>query len=104
MEIVFVKKVVILSNTFKIVYDKLSDGGSFSFSEGVIKVGIKSIKNDPLYVINIISHELLEVILCAMGARYESIRANGNYLFNFDHQTFENAVQLHTMLLTKFTK
>jgi hypothetical protein len=97
-----ISEITILSNRFEIIYDDSHNGGSFNFSEGKIEVGVKSIDKDPLYVISIISHEVMEAILECMGARYADPRIGGNYLFNFNHQTFKNAIQLHTEIMSKF--
>ena len=99
-----IKEVEILSSKFMITYDKTRDAGSFSWRESKIVIGIRSIKTDPSYTLSIISHEVMEIILTGMGARFESSRTADNYLFNFDHQTFENAIQLHTMTMLKFLK
>lgn len=104
MEIKFIKSVEILSSNFRIVWDKKNDGGNFSWSKGEIVIGIKSVKTDPIYTFSIISHEVMEVILSGMGARFDSSRTGENFLFNFDHQTFENAIQIHTQTLSKFIK
>lgn len=99
-----IKNIEILSSNFKIIYDEKTDSGNFSWPHSTITIGIKSIKTDPLYTLSIISHELMEVILCGMGARFDNSRTASNYLFNFDHQTFENAIQIHTQCLSKFLK
>lgn len=104
IELKFIKQIEILAITFKIEWDKTSNGGSFSSGKGIISIGTKSYKTDPLYTMNILSHELMEIILCSMGARFGSSRTGENYLFNFDHQTFENAIELHTQALSKFIK
>lgn len=101
MKIKFIKQVEILSINFRIEWDKTSDGGYFNCADSLIKIGIKSYKKDPLYTVGILSHEIMEVILVMMGARYDSGRTT-NYLFNFDHQIFENAIQIHIQTLNKF--
>jgi len=88
MQIKFIKNIEILSSNFTIIWDKKTDGGSFSWGESKIIVGIKSYKKDPLYTFQILSHEMMELILHGMGARFENSRTLSNYLFNFDHQTF----------------
>ena len=50
----------------------------------------------------ILSHEIMEIILSMMGARFSNGRTMDNYLFNFCHQTFENAIQVHTQTISKF--
>ncbi len=97
-----INHVDILSSTFKVIWDKTSNGAAFSLAKSEIIIGIKSYSNDPLYTWSIINHEVMEVILCMMGARFESSRTAENYLFNFDHQTFENAIQVHAQTISKF--
>ena len=104
MEIKFIKSVEILSSNFRVIWDKKTDGGNFSWSKGEITVGIKSIKTDPVWALQVLSHEIMEVIFSGMGARFDSSRTGDNYLFNFDHQTFENAIQIHAQALSKFIK
>ena len=98
----FIKEVEILSCKFNVVWDKTNNGGSFSWADNNITIGIKSYSKDPLYTMSILSHEIMEVILVGMGGRFDNARTRDNYLFNFDHQTFENAIQLHTQVLNKF--
>jgi hypothetical protein len=104
MQIKFIKNIEVMSSNFSVIWDKTNDAGSFSWSKSEITIGIKSIKKDPLYTFSIISHELMELILVTMGARFQNGRTGDNYLFNFDHQTFENAIQIHTQSLSKFLK
>ena len=104
MNIKFIKEIEVLSSRFNITWDKTSDAGSFNWSDCEIKIGVKSYKKDPLYTLSVISHEVMELILAMMGGRFSNDRIYGNYLFNFDHQTFENAIQIHSQLLSKFIK
>jgi hypothetical protein len=103
MNLLFIKKIEILSATFNIIWDKTHDGGSFSCAESTITIGIKSYKKHPIYTFQVLSHEIMEVVLVYMGARFENGR-HSNYLFSFDHQTFENAVQIHSQAISKFIK
>lgn len=99
----FIKKVTILSGQFDIIWDKTHDGASFSWTDCEIKIGTLSYHKDPVYTLGILSHEIMELIFVGMGARYQSVR-DGTYLFNFSHQTFENAIQIHIQALSKFIK
>ena len=101
MKIKFLKQIEILSSTFTITWDKTHDGGAFSCKDSTIIIGIRSYKKDPLYTLQILSHEIMEIILVSMGGRYDNER-HSNYLFNFDHLTFENAIQIHTQTINKF--
>lgn len=102
MKIRQIKEITIYANKIDITWDKTHGGGSFNLANGKMTIGIKHIKNDPVYVLSIISHEIMEAIFVLMGGRVEGSRLENNYLFHFDHQTFENAIQLHTELMLKF--
>lgn len=104
MQIKMISQVDLLASTFNIRWDKTHDGGSFNCSNSEIVIGIKSMKIDPLYTFQILSHEIMEIILVMMGARFANGRTGENYLFNFDHQTFENAIQIHAQAISKFLK
>lgn len=101
MRIKQIKKVEILSSEFQVIYNKTHNGGKFSLNNSTIEIGIKSIKQDPLYTHSIISHEIMEIILETLGARFMNGRSD-DYLFSFNHQTFENAIQLHSQAMAKF--
>jgi len=96
------KKIEILSSNFDVIWDKTNDRGSFSWSKSTITVGCKSMHKDPLYTFSVLSHEIMEAILVGKGCRFESGRTGDNFLFNFSHQEFENAIQLHIQAITKF--
>jgi hypothetical protein len=102
MKLKFPKEITILSNKFFIKYDKTHNGGSFSISRDEIIIGTKSLKTNPQYTLGIISHEILEIIFVFMGARFDNSRTGDNFLFNFDHQTFENANQIYCDTIVKF--
>ncbi|MEO5991402.1 MAG: hypothetical protein ABIP68_07165 [Ferruginibacter sp.] len=104
MKLNFIKKIEILSTTFAVEYDKTTDSCFFSFKNSKIGVGIRSYKIDPLYTFSALSHELMELTLVSMCARFESEREQHRYLFSFDHQTFENAIQIHAQAISKFIK
>jgi hypothetical protein len=104
MELKLIKKVEILSCSFNVTWDKTHDGGSFSWSESMIIIGIKSYKKDPLYTFSVLNHELMELIYAGMGMRYESPREQAKYRFVFNHQEFENANTVFSQALSKFIK
>ena len=63
IKIKLLKDVEILSSVYKITYDNKNNGGSFSCSKATINIGTSCIKNDPLYTLSVISHEIFELIL-----------------------------------------
>lgn len=99
MKIILIKEVEILSSKMKITYDKTHNGGFFSLKDSTIQIGIKCIKNDPMWTLSIISHEIMEAIIVTMGGRFDNGRTGENYLFNFCHQTFENEYKSILLLL-----
>lgn len=103
-KIKLIKEIEIMSSLFQVEYDKEGDGGKFSLPEAKITIGIKSIKTDPLYTFAVISHEIMEAVLCCMGCRFHSTRTGENYLFNFNHMEFEIAIKIHAQALSKFLK
>jgi hypothetical protein len=104
MKLNFIKTIDIMCSTFNVVWDKTTDAGSYSWMDSEIRIGIKHYKKDPLYTFAVINHEVMELILGIMGARFQNGRTSDNYLFNFDHQTFENAIQVHSQTIAKFIK
>ena len=102
MKLKLIKEVTFLSSRFNMVYDKTSSGGSFSYATREIKIGTKNLKSDPAFVLSIISHEIMEAILVSMGARWDNTRVEEYYHFHFDHQTFEDMINVHTQVLIQF--
>lgn len=101
MRIKKIKEIEILSSKFTMIWNKTHNGGKFSWSNATIEIGIKDYNKDPLYTLNILNHELMELILVGMGCRYGNGREE-NYLFNYGHQSFENAIQIFTQAQSKF--
>lgn len=104
MQLEFLKKVKILASEYKVTWDETHNGGSFSCRESEITIGTRSYAKDPLFTFSVLSHEILELILVVMGGRFDNGRTGENFLFNFDHQTFENAIQTHAQVMSKFIK
>lgn len=99
----FIKKINILSCNFTVVWDNNSDGGSFDWDKAEIKIGIKTYKKDPLYTLHVINHELMELILTSIGGRYHNSRDH-DFVFVFNHLSFETAIKVHTQALSEFIK
>lgn len=104
MTLKFPKKVTILGSDFKVEYNKDIDGSAFYLDNSRIIIGTASLKNDPFYTFMMISHEVMEVVLQMMGARYINPRLENHYLFSFNHQTFENAIAIHAQVMREFIK
>lgn len=100
----FPKKINILSFTFKVIQDPKISGGHFSFSEGIIGIGTKYLKEDSTSVFNVICHEVLEAIHVATNTRYQDQSVSGNYKFFTDHKEFELNTNLFAITIQKFIK
>ena len=103
MQLNKIKQITILSTTFDIVYNDKDGGGIFDWTNSKITIVTIDLKKDPLYVISVVSHELMEGILIMMGGRYQNPR-DQSYLFNYDHKMFESAIDIHFVALSKFIK
>lgn len=86
------KSIIICGKRFKILTDKKQDGGSFRESTRTILVGTKFKE----YIIEILTHEVIEAIFAISGMRYKAEYngfENGDLLFSFNHKEFENAIR-----------
>jgi hypothetical protein len=88
------KSVCIAGKTYKITVDKNSAGGWFGTTSQEIKIGTKGLKDEMVLITFL--HEVIEAIFTERNMRY-SLRynnpENGDYLYSFNHDQFENAVQ-----------
>jgi hypothetical protein len=104
MKIHFPDTVKISSWTFKVIQNPEVDGASFDFATNELKIGTKSLKQDPDYVFMIICHELLEMSYAALNYRYRDFSVNENWKFFMDHKEFENATAIFSTALKTFIK
>lgn len=102
MKIIFPEEVLISCYKYKITQDPNIGGGSFSTRDGEIIIGTKYLEADPLYVWNVICHEIFEAAIGVMRYRYEDPSVDGHYKFFMDHKEFENAVSVASVALSKF--
>ena len=71
---------------FKVVTDNSHSGGSFSYAEGKITIGTKRLSTQPCSVLNVIIHEIKEIIQVEQYTRYERPDEEGNYEFHYSHK------------------
>lgn len=66
MKYKYPKKIVLGCTEFDIKYDKKSLGGSFHYpsdkKRGLITIGIENNKTDPLDFLNVVTHEISEIL------------------------------------------
>lgn len=84
------KTINICGKKYNIIYDKTYSGGSFDCSTNEIKIGTK----DKHRILEIMIHEISEIILTMRGLRFcrGSYDDNGDYMFVMNHQDFENYI------------
>lgn len=104
MKLRLIEEIEILTYKFKVEYDNKDAGGYFSFSERLIHIGTKHLKNNPEYVFMVLSHELMEVICICTATRYGDASLQDNYKFFMDHKEFENNMQIFSSTIQKFLK
>ena len=100
------KTITICGRVYKIKEDKNLLGGKFFCGEQVIVIGTKDNPHQD-ELLNIILHEIIEAILTERNLRYKLQYVeveNGHYLFNFNHQDFENWIADLTCALKPFIK
>ena len=83
MKFKFPKKITIGDVVWKIKYLKDYAGGSFLYKDHTINIGIKHYKNNPTRTLNVIIHELKEIIQVEQGVRFEDPTENKNYQFHY---------------------
>ena len=75
MTIKKIKKILIGDCNYDIIWDKENNDGEFSFSwkgkNGFIRIGTREEKNNPERVLNILIHELKEIIQVEQMTRYK---------------------------------
>lgn len=104
MKIRKLKEITILTNRFKIKWDKRHNAGSFHFKEMKMNIGIQCIKKNPEHVFQVLVHELSEAVHCCIRTRYDDPSCDTNYKFYMDHKEFEVHNILLSELILKFIK
>ena len=100
------KTILICGRTYRVKEDKKLLGGKFFCGEQTIFIGTKD-KPHQDELLNIILHEIIEVILTERNLRYRlpyTETENGHYLFNFNHYDFENWITDLACALKPFIK
>ena len=101
MKFKFPRQVLIGSTKLKITYDKRSEGGSFDYADNTIIIGTKNISNNKGRFLEIIIHELKEVIQTEQYTRYYR-NDEESYMFFSNHAQHTQLCGILAGLLDKF--
>ena len=107
MELKKLKEVEILGHNVKMVWSKKVQGGYVSIgTDGKNEIGISTSteEHDPFDVVEILMHELSEMIHIFMRLRYDDPSVHGNYKFFMDHKEFEMHNKMLALTFSKFIK
>lgn len=96
------KKIIIGSITFNVVYDKSTSGGSFNYNKRNITIGCLHEKVDQVRILDIIIHELTEIIHCELSNRYSEIDHLNDYMFVYNHKQHTTACSMLANALLNF--
>jgi len=104
MKLKFPKKIRIDEMVFIVKYDKSDGGGSFSYKNCEIKIGIKDHLKCPTSVLATIIHELKEIIQVNQTVRYDRKDIDSDYLFSYTHKEHTDLCYRLSGLLDYFIK
>lgn len=95
------KKITIGDVDYTVEWDKTHSGGSFNFGTKIINIGTS---NGELRAFSVLLHEIQEIILENLNARYDSPHCSSDYLFSFHHDKFTTLNEQLAGILSKFIK
>ena len=107
MQFRFPKKIVIGDTLFHIKYDVKKGGGSFAYPRektvGLIEVGTRDLKTNPIRILNVFMHEVKEIIHVEQATRYER-GDNNEYEFHYTHKEHTDLVARLASAVFEFIK
>lgn len=113
MKIKFPKKITIGETEYLVETDPKTNTGEFydyeisddkKIKRGKIIIGTKLLEINPTSVLNIIIHELKEVIQCSQSTRYIRSDTRDVYEFHYTHQEHTDLCMRLAGLLKEFIK
>lgn len=108
MEYKFPKTISIDSIEFDMRYDKNYSGAEFSYPDdknrGYIEIGTQIIKTSPSFFLELLIHELKEIIQIQQSTRYYRPDESRSYEFHYTHKEHTDMCTRLAGLLTNFIK
>ena len=102
MKIKIPKTITVCSTTFKIK-QRNDDQARFSYDKSCIEIGTRYLKTDPTRVLELIIHELTEIIHIELYTRYQT-NDDLRFEFHYTHRQHTTACAMLAGLLTRFIK
>ena len=100
MQIKKIKTIDIGSDHFKVKWDTKENYGSFEYEKRLIVIGTSSKNNTR--ILEIIIHELKEIIQVEQSTRYDVWSSKSEYLFSYHHHQHTDLCSRLAGLLNKF--
>ena len=102
MRIKKIKKIKIGDTVFKVIWNNNTNGGNFNLHDCVIEIGCKHYKEQPIITLNIIIHELKEIIQTFQCTRYSQPDNDRAYEFHYTHKEHTDLCYRLSGLLAQF--
>ena len=101
MNIKKIKKLKVNAMIFDVVWNKKDSGGSVNFQKDIITIGCHKAMNQT-EVLEVVIHELFEIVCVEMHTRYSRTDCHNDYLFVFDHKQHTTQMTMMAGLLEQF--
>lgn len=99
--IVFPKKITHIGREWDILVEEKSGGASWDWDKAVITIGTKG---QAIEILDRILHEILEMTLMSMDARFYCQSSDDNYLFVMDHRVFTQSLEISLPVVLQFLR
>ena len=100
MKIRKIKKLKVNCYEFNIIWNKSHNGGSFSYRDNKVDIGIRDNSESEIFMI--ICHELMEIVALEQNVRLNRPDCDSDYIFVYDHRQHESMMNLFSSLVSQF--
>ncbi len=102
MELKKIKRLKVNSYDFAVVWDKALSGGSVSYKNLEITIGLKSASKGEIF--ETVCHELMELCAMEMHVRFDRPDCTTDYVFVYDHRQHDTMINMFAGLVGQFIK